>query len=141
VTTPLIQRPFPDIELVLIDLLDPALTAAVTATGAELKPPMVQIERVGGADDGITDRPRVRLRCIGGNRTLAWTLARQTQAFLATQALGRIITGPWTQAEYPSGVMLDAVSTATPPRQVPEAGRTANMVDVIMEIHLRRPWW
>jgi len=140
-SVPLMQRPFPDIELVLIDLLDPAFTAAVTATGAELTPPMVQVERVGGADDGITDRPRVRLRAIGATRSLAWRLARETQAYLTTRALGRIITGKWTAAEYPAGVMLDAVSTATPPRQVPEAGRAANMVDVIMEIHLRRPWW
>ena len=140
-TIPLAEKPFPDIELVLIDLLDPALTATVTATGAELVPPMIQVERVGGSDDGITDRPRVRVRAIGANRSQAWKLARETQAFLTNRATSVLIKGRWTATEWPGGIQLDSVSTATPPRQIPEEGRTANMVDLIMEIHLRRPWW
>ena len=143
--TDLLAKPFPDIELVLLDLLDPLLPGVevVTALPTTLTGKIVQVERVGGADDGITDRPRVRIRCFAPTRSASWAQARQVQALLATKGTTTLITGSETAAEYPGGVQLDAVSTATPPRQMPEgtATRDARVVDTTYEVHLRRPWW
>jgi hypothetical protein len=132
--------PFPDIELVLLDLLDP-YGDTVTATSVDDPPNgTIQIERIGGPDDGITDRPRVRVTVYGRDRRAAWDLTRQLQqAILA--AGGAMVTGPATAEEYPSGVLLDLARTATPPRQLGEQGRNARIVESIYEFHLRRPWW
>lgn len=139
--TPLMERPFPDVEDVLMDLLDPRITATVVATGAELAPPMLQVERVGGGDDGITDRARVRIGAIGKTRPETWALARQVHVFLTQQVVGRIeIRGPLTAAEWPQGVQLDRV-VSTGPRQTPERGRDARFVDALYDIDVRRPWW
>jgi hypothetical protein len=143
--TDLLATPFPDIELVLLDLLDPLLpgVSVVTALPTTLAGQIVQVERVGGSDDGITDRPRVRVRCFAGGRSPSWALARQVQALLSTKGTTTLIVGPETAGEYPRGVQLDAVSTATPPRQMPEgtATRDSRVVDTTYEVHLRRPWW
>jgi hypothetical protein len=143
--TDLLSKPFPDIELVLLDLLTPAFPAAnvVTALPTELKGKILQVQRVGGSDDGITDRPRVRVTTFAGTRTASWDLARKVGAFLNARGTTTLITGPETAAEYPGGVQLDSVSTATPPRQVAEgtATRDARVVDTTYEVHLRRPWW
>lgn len=142
--TDLLAQPFPDVELVLMDFLAqlPGVTV-VTATGETLSGRVVQVERVGGNDDGITDRPRVRLRCYADTRPNAWRLARDAQALLLSKAAATLITGPETADEYPRGVQIDSVSTSTPPRQVPEgtATRSARVVDTTYEVHLRRPWW
>lgn len=142
--TDLLAQPFPDIELVLLDFLAAIPDAqVVTATGDTLTGRVIQVERVGGNDDGITDAPRVRLRCYGTTRPDAWRLARDAQALLLRHGASTLITGPETAAEYPRGVQLDVVSTATPPRQAPEgtATRSVRVVDTTYEIQLRRPWW
>jgi hypothetical protein len=123
---------------VFLDLLEP-VAATVIATDEDLRPPLIQVERVGGPDDGITDRPRVRVSHFGTDRRHAWQLARQTQP-LVLAAGGRMVTGPATAEEYPGGVLLDLTRTATPPRQLAEQGRNAAVVETIYEVHLRRPW-
>lgn len=133
------EGPFPDIEAVFLDLLD-GLAETVTATGPTITPPLIRIVRIGGADDGVTDRPRVQLVHYGHTRRDAWALARQTQQVVLAAA-GSIVTGPETVEEYPGGVLLDVTATATPPRQLDEQGRDERSVETIYEVHLRRPWW
>lgn len=139
---PLHLRPFPDVENVLMDLLDPRIAATVTATGAELVAPGLQVERVTGPpDDGITDYPRFAITAMGRTRPEAWQLAREVQAFLTAQVPGQVvITGPLTAGEWPGGVMFDSIRAA-PPRQQPEQGRNARMVTTLYDGALRRPWW
>jgi hypothetical protein len=143
--TDLLTKPFPDIELVLMDLLAPAFPAAtvVTALPTNLTGKILQVQRVGGSDDGITDRPRVRISAFAGTRSQSWELARLVGAFLNSKGTSTLIQGPETATEYPGGVQLDSVSTATPPRQVAEGTptRDARVVDTTYEVHLRRPWW
>lgn len=132
--------PFPDIELVLLDLLDP-YGETVTATDVDDPPDgTIQVERIGGPDDGITDRPRVRITIYGRDRRAAWALSRQLQQVVLASG-GTQVTGPMTAEEYPAGVLLDLARTATPPRQLAEQGRNARIVETIYEFHLRRPWW
>jgi hypothetical protein len=137
----LLEKPFQDVELVLLDLIDPVFPVVVTATNETIAGETVQIERVGGSDNGITDSPRVRITCYAETRPKAWRLARNVQAFLINKATTQIITGPETAEEYPRGVQLDSVSTATPPRQLAEGGRNARIVETIYQFGLRRPWW
>lgn len=143
--TDLLSKPFPDIELVFLDLLSPAFPAAevVTALPTTLTGKIIQVQRVGGSDDGITDRPRVRVTTFAGSRAQSWDLARQVGAFLNHRGTTTLVQGPETAAEYPGGVQLDSVSTATPPRQLAEGTptRDARVVDTTYEVHLRRPWW
>jgi hypothetical protein len=137
-----VLAPYPDIELVLMDLLDPKVAGpVVTALPATtINPPLTQVERIGGTDNGVTDRPRVRVTSFGATRQLAWRSAREIQQILAA-APGTLITGPNVTPEYPGGVMLDRVATATGAKQIPELGRDARQVEVVYEVDLRRPWW
>lgn len=131
--------PFPDAELVAMDLLDP-FGDTVTATPTQLPPGLIQVERIGGADDGVTDRPLIRVTCFGVSRVAAWNMTRATQqAVLA--AGGTMVTGSNTAAEYPKGVLIDKTRTASPPKQVPESGRGSRQIETVYEIHMRRPWW
>lgn len=135
-----VLAPYPDIELVLLDLLDP-YGETVTATSVDDPAPRtIQIERIGGPDDGVTDRPRVRVTVYGGDRREAWALTRELQQVVLASG-GSMVTGPMTAEEYPAGVLLDIARTATPPRQLAEQGRNARIVETIYEFHLRRPWW
>ena len=131
--------PFPDVEVVLLELLAPVATP-VTGLPVEVVPPMVQVERIGGRDDGITDRPLVRTIYYATTRQGAWAMARTAQQLLAWSA-GRMVAGPLLAVEYPAGVLIDAVATTTPPRQIAELGRDRRLVEAVHEVHLRRPWW
>lgn len=131
--------PFPDAESVMMDLLDPH-GETVTATPETIEPGLIQVERIGGPDDGVTDRPRVRVTCFGATRATAWAMTRATQQVVLASG-GTMVTGPETAAEYPGGVLIDKAFTATPPKQVPESGRGSRQIETVYEIHLRRPWW
>lgn len=132
--------PFPDAELVVLDLLNPRVGGKVTATDVTIEPPLTQVERIGGSDNGVTDRARVKITCYGTTRPLAWRMAREIQQIVQA-AGGTKITGPNTLAEYPRGVMIDKTVTSSAPKQVPESGRGSRQVETVFEIHLRRPWW
>lgn len=124
-----------------MDLLDPQVAGpVVTALPTTLTAPLTQVERIGGVDNGVTDRPRVRITSFGATRQLAWRSAREIQQILAA-APGTLITGPSIAPEYPSGVMFDRVATSTGAKQVPELGRDARQVETVYEVDLRRPWW
>ncbi|MFK0249281.1 hypothetical protein ACIQUM_31670 [Amycolatopsis azurea] len=101
--------PFPDAETVLLALLEP-LAPTVTATPADLVPPLIRVQRVGGSDDGITDYPRMEIACYGKDRAQAWQLAEQCRQLV----LGSVRT-------YVDGVLIDNARTDNPPTQVPYA--------------------
>lgn len=133
--------PWPDAELVVMDLLA-GYGSTVTATPPEQIPPgMIQVERIGGPDDGVTDKPRIKITCYGDRtRASAWALSREVQQAVLS-AGGTMVTGRHTATEYPRGVLIDLARTATPPKQVPESGSGSRQIETVYEIHLRRPWW
>ncbi|SFO82409.1 hypothetical protein SAMN05421810_10178 [Amycolatopsis arida] len=103
----MVLPPFPDAETVVMTLLE-HLAPTVTATPAELSPPLIRVQRVGGSDDGITDHPRIEIACYGRDRAQAWQLAEHCRQ----QILGSVRTRA-------SGVLIDAARTDNPPTQVP----------------------
>jgi hypothetical protein len=134
-----LPKPFPDVELIFMDLLR-GLAKTVTALPSTITVPLYRVERVGGIDDGVTDRPRVLVEAWGADRQKSWKLTRDAQALILA-AGGQMVTGPQTVAEYPGGVLLDLTRTASAPKQVPEAGRDPRVTQAAYEVHLRRPWW
>ncbi len=134
-------KPYPDAELVLLDLIDPHTPGpVVTATPTTLTAPLTLVERIGGPDDGVTDRPRMKVTCFGATRQEAWVMTRGIQAVILA-AGGTMVTGQYTVGEYPGGVLIDKAVTGTPPKQMAESGRNARQIETVFEIHLRRPWW
>lgn len=103
---------YPNVEDVLM-----AYLAAVAETDTE--PPVeggigIQINRVGGSDDGITDYPRVMITCHHSDPRQASLLARQVQ-----NRLGRIAGVPIPVEGEPKPVCVDFCRTDTPPESEP----------------------
>ncbi|WP_143267146.1 DUF3168 domain-containing protein [Amycolatopsis thailandensis] len=105
----MVLPPFPDAETVVLALLEP-VAPTVTATPADLTPPLIRVQRVGGSDDRITDHPRMEIACYGSDRADAWQLAEQCRQLI----LGSIRTRV-------AGVLIDSARTDNPPTQVPYA--------------------
>jgi hypothetical protein len=102
----IVLPPFPDAETVVMTLLEPA-APTVTATPADLVPPLIRVQRVGGSDDGITDYPRMEIACYGKDRAQAWQLAEQCRQLV----LGSVRT-------HVGGVLIDNARTDHSPTQV-----------------------
>lgn len=92
---------FPDIEDIGLELLEP-VGATVLATPEIITPPLVVVRRTGGADDVITDVPRLQVDCFGANRRQAADMAEQCrQIILAAPATGigaASIDQTWTES-------------------------------------------
>jgi hypothetical protein len=124
--------PYPDAELVMLDLLAP-VAATVTHTDDDLTAPTVQVARVGGADDGITDRPRVQVTCYGATRPQAWQLAEQARQIVLAAA-GTAVSG-----DNVTDVFIDSTRTATPAQQLPDRNRDLRVVTATYLLAMRRP--
>lgn len=120
-----ILGPWPDIEAVLVTLLAP-VAQVVTTTPANLTPPLVQVQRFGGADDGLTDFPVVAVTCFGGTRAAAWSMAENCRQ--------RILASPGEP-----GVLIDSAETVTPSQQVPDPNTSLRVVTATYRLGLRRP--
>lgn len=117
---------FPDAELLVMDILAPIGTT-VTATAETVTPPVIQVQRVGGADNGITDQPRVQVVCYGANRPAAWTLAEQARQ--------RILAAGGTSV---GGVFVDSTRTETPTVQRPDPNPDLRAVTAVYRLTYRR---
>jgi hypothetical protein len=100
-------KAFPDAETVIMALLGD-IAHTVTSTPNPLVPPVIRIQRVGGADDRLTDFPRVEVAIYGENRAQAWDLAERCRQ--------RILASPRTVV---AGALVDNARTDTPAQQVP----------------------
>jgi hypothetical protein len=120
-------------ELVLLDLLAP-IGPTVTSTGTDVPAGTIQVERIGGPDDGVTDRPRMQVTGFGRTRQHAWQIIGQCRQRILASG-GTLVSG-----ENVQNVFIDLARTATPPRQLPEFGRGARIVQAVFEIHVRRQW-
>lgn len=123
--------PWPDAELVVLDLLDP-IGSTVLETGDEIPVGTILIQRVGGADDGVTDRPVMQIVCFHTDRTAAWSLARQVQQVMHA-AGGTAVTG-----EHVNDVLIDSVRTVTPPDLMPDRNPNLRPVAAQYRLGLRR---
>lgn len=103
----MVMPPFPDAESVVLALLEP-VAPTVTATPADLVPPLIRVQRVGGSDDGITDYPRMEIACYGKDRAQAWQLAEQCRQIV----LGSVRT-------LAGGALIDNARTDNAPNQIP----------------------
>lgn len=69
---------YPDIEAVLIAYLR-TLAPTGELTPESLEEPFIRINRVGGFDDGITDRARVEIACYSPTRRESHALSEQVR--------------------------------------------------------------
>ncbi|WP_405159839.1 hypothetical protein OG203_25685 [Nocardia sp. NBC_01499] len=99
---------WPDAEAVMVALLDPIAQTDTVMTPAT-KVPFIQVNRVGGTDDGITDRPVVQVAVFGATRAQAWALAEEVRH--AVRAAAGSMVG---------GVLVDDTRTALGHQQIPE---------------------
>ncbi|GEL19360.1 phage tail termination protein [Pseudonocardia asaccharolytica] len=128
--------PFPDAELLLLDLLEPIAGdgTTVTHTDTDLAAPCVQVMRTGGRDDGVTDRARMQITCYGADRRAAWELsARVAQVVLA--AGGTAVTG-----DYVTNVLIDSTATIIAGRELGQRNPDLRIVISEFWVSFRRPW-
>lgn len=108
------MAPFPDVERALLDLIAPLLGSAEqtgTETPADLQQrlPFGRVTRVGGPDDGISDRAVVDVDVFAATRSQAYDIAESVRQLL--------LAAPHAVA----GVVLDSVGTIVGPRELPWA--------------------
>ena len=72
------SAPYPDIEAVLVTYLRD-LADTGDQTPASLEAPFLRIQRVGGFDDGIADRPRVEVAAYAPTRREAQILSEEVR--------------------------------------------------------------
>ncbi|GAY12037.1 hypothetical protein [Pseudonocardia sp. N23] len=119
---------WPDAEVVVLDLLDPAVAPACTATPETIETPLIRVVRTGGSDDGITDSPVMEVTCIGADRTQSWQLSEQCRQV--------ILASPNTVV---AGVLIDDAATFTPPLQIPDPDLDKRSVTTNFVLAWRRP--
>ncbi len=102
--------PFPAIELLLMDLLDD-LGTVDTATPDDLEQqlPFIQVNRIGGTDNVVTDTTRVVVSAYASDWPTGNTLAETIRQ--------RLISGPHVL----SGGVLDQVRTVVSPQELPHS--------------------
>jgi hypothetical protein len=121
---------WPDVEALLVSALAGVGGArrVGTNTPADLASwlPMIQVGRVGGADDRLSDYPHVDVDCFAASRYAAGTLAGTVRS--AVLALRHTDVG---------GVLVDDVETLTGPMWVDYADPTIWRYLLTFEITLR----
>lgn len=121
--------PFPDAEKVVHALLTPlARTVTQTDENETFSEPVIQVQRVGGSDDGITDRPRVEIACFAEDRHDAWALAEDVRQ--------TVLACGGTKVD---GVLVDKAVTETPAQQLPDLNRDIRKVVAMYRFAFRRP--
>lgn len=120
--------PYVDVERALMDLLDQVAPSELWTD--ETLPgtlPTIQVRRVGGDDNGITDRARVSVTVYAARTSQAKDLAEQARQLL--------LDGPHTT---PNGV-IDKATTEVGPQHAPTRDPdTVRARDAIYRVRLRR---
>lgn len=125
---------FADVEDVVMALLDPTVAPAVTIPPAGFTAPLIQVTRVGGADDGLTDYPLVAVTCYGRTYPLAKVMAeRCRQIILASACTAVVVPG------IPNGVLIDDAATVSPPAELPADNPDLRRKVASYRLALRRP--
>lgn len=106
------DTPYADVEKMLATVLEVFAPAGSVDDGTR---PFVRVMRIGGADDGVTDRPRVVVDVLADTRDEAWSIARALQQYLTRRPRA-----------VPGLGIIDRVTTDVGPQYAPhEDARTA----------------
>lgn len=124
--TTAVEPGYPDIEAVLITYLG-SLAQTGEVTPESLEAPFIRVNRVGGFDDGITDRPRVEIACYCPTR-------RESQA-LSEQARQAMLACDGTDA---AGVFIDHVITETQAGRSVYPNEDVRRIAAVYRVSLRR---
>lgn len=126
---------FPDVEDVLMAYLEP-----LGATDTE--PPQegsgwqgIQINRVGGNDDGISDYPRVMVVCHDPDPRAASKLARRVANYME-----RIVVAEIEVEDEPKPISVDSCWVDTPPEAEPYENPNIRTVIAYYALSLSKPW-
>lgn len=131
----LLLPPWPDAERVVMAMLAgiPGVAAIVTATPAQFTGPTVQVGRIGGSDDFVTDYPRVQVAvfypiAVEGDTDAAWALAGHIQQVIIASRNTTV-----------GGALVDNAVTATPAVQAPYESPTVRRIVAVYQLAFRRP--
>lgn len=122
-----VEPGYPDIEAVLITYLG-ALAQTGEFTPESLDAPFIRVNRVGGFDDGLTDRPRVEIACYCPTR-------RESQA-LSEQVRQYVIACDGTDA---AGTYIDHVVTESQAGRTTYPNEDVRRIAAVYRFSLRRP--
>ncbi len=128
---------FPDAEAVGMALLDPVAPGQVWQTTPEqIAVPLIQVLRVGGTDNGITDAPLLFVACYGvgeGGYDEAKGMAEQCrQIILAAGSTAVVVNG--------LPVFIDSTRTAAPPVETPRDNPDLRRKTATYRLTYRRPF-
>lgn len=126
-TAGLDQDAYPDIEAVLIDYLK-SLADTGEQTPESFEGPFIRVNRVGGFDDGLTDRPRVEIACYSPTR-------RQSQQ-MSEQVRQMMLACDGTDV---AGVFVDHVITESQAGRTPYANEDVRRIAAVYRLSVRRP--
>lgn len=119
---------FPDVEVVICELLESiASTYTFLPDNWEQSLPAVQVNRVGGSADSITDVARVQVAVYAESRAAVWALAQQIRETVRTCGGTRV-----------NGVLIDWAREAIAGQQVPDIDPDDRRVISTFEFAFRR---
>jgi hypothetical protein len=118
---------FPNAEEVALALLETA-APTVLVIPEDLVPPLIVVRRVGGADDRITDQPRIQVQTFGANYAQAADLAEQSRQL--------ILASP---ARAVAGATIDQAFTDTAPAYVDYGQPSVFRFVATYRLEFRRP--
>ena len=122
---------FPDAEAVMCDLLEPVAPAVSTylADDWEANLPQVEVHRVGGSADDVTDTARLQVAVYHSSRALVWALASDIR---------ELILGVDDEGAVVNGVLIDSAHEVIAGQQVPDIDPDDRRIISTYELSFRR---
>ncbi len=129
--------PFPDIEDVLMAYLSPIAPTdtVVPDDGVD----GIEITRVGGPDDGITDYPRVEISCYADDRNACRTMAEEVRQAMQNDVIRASPIDFTDDDEMVWSVQIDRCDTDTPAENIGYKNPGRRRKPAYYRLALRRP--
>lgn len=129
---------YPDVEDVLMAYLAPLgydVDTVVPPDGTE----GIEVVRIGGTDDGITDYPRVEVSCYANNRARVKAMAEDVRQALQNDVIRGAEVNYVDEDGYHWHVQVDRCDTDTPPETVGYKNPERRRRPAFYRLALRRP--
>ena len=120
------MKSYPNVEDVLCDLLDP-LAPTITWRDPDRPLPYIFVRRIGGREDGITDRPAVRVEVTADNYELARDLMGSVRSTILSCGCTNV-----------NGVAVDTANEVTAAQQTPAYNPEDNNVTSTFVLSFRK---
>lgn len=121
-------------EAVGMALMDPGVGKAVQTTPAVIVGRLIQVLRIGGADDGITDYPLLHFLFYSDTYEDACAAAEEgRQIVLAAPGTAVVVEG------YPKPILIDSARTRAAPIEAPRDNPDLRLKTGTFQISYRRP--